>query len=242
MNLGPGWGRSSLSTYAQISLTPDVSSSSSGRIPRCYQASQETWSLQHVVGLPRGLLQVRHACNASLERCSIHLSWLVSVQRCSGSTPSSSWVAELLILSLSECYGHHPMFTTLPFNGTVYQPHNCRGCTNPPVHLTLDLSNNPAKARHPFLVENNALRLGGADCHPSRFTLGCTLPQHMLKVLGFWGQQDIICRNLEVLKLDSLQALAMSQIISLKNLNRTGDEGQPCWSLVGLTPMNSSPL
>lgn len=28
----------------------------------------------------------------------------------------------------------------LPFSGTVYQPHNCRGCTNPPVHLTLLIS------------------------------------------------------------------------------------------------------
>lgn len=121
---GPGWGRSSLSRDAQISLTPEASSSSSGRIPRCYQASQGT---QRVVGLPRGLLQVRHACNASLERCSIHLSWLLSVQRCSGSPPSSSWVGE------SGCVDW-PINRELCLSTVQYT--NCITAEATPIHLS----------------------------------------------------------------------------------------------------------
>ncbi|KAI3377223.1 hypothetical protein L3Q82_009141, partial [Scortum barcoo] len=37
----------------------------------------------------------------------------------------------------------------------------------------------PERAHHPFLVENHGLRFGGADSHPSRFTLGCKLLQYM---------------------------------------------------------------
>ncbi|KAI3363652.1 hypothetical protein L3Q82_001194 [Scortum barcoo] len=48
-----------------------------------------------------------------------------------------------------------------------------------------DLSTHPERARHPFPVENqnHGLRFGGADSHPSRFTLGCKPLQYMLKVL-----------------------------------------------------------
>ena len=54
----PGWGRrdSSLGREAQTFLSPATSPSSSGEIPRRSQASREIKSLQHVLGLPGGLL------------------------------------------------------------------------------------------------------------------------------------------------------------------------------------------
>ncbi|KAK3509754.1 hypothetical protein QTP70_008385 [Hemibagrus guttatus] len=61
----PGRGGSSLSRDAQTSLSPGTSSSSSGGTPRRSQASRETWSLQRVLGLPRGLFPVGHARNTS---------------------------------------------------------------------------------------------------------------------------------------------------------------------------------
>uniref|UniRef100_A0A3B3ZPB0 GABA(C) receptor n=1 Tax=Periophthalmus magnuspinnatus TaxID=409849 RepID=A0A3B3ZPB0_9GOBI len=108
---GPGRGGSSLSRDSQTSLTPDTSSSSSGGTPRRSQPSRETWSLQRVLGLPRGLLLVGHAQNTSLgrrpggilSRCPSHLNWFLSTCRSSGSTPSSSHVTELLTLSLRVC-------------------------------------------------------------------------------------------------------------------------------------------
>ncbi|MED6241711.1 hypothetical protein ATANTOWER_024873 [Ataeniobius toweri] len=36
-------------------------------------------------------------------RCPSHLNWLLSMWRSNGSTPSPSWMAELLTLSLKEC-------------------------------------------------------------------------------------------------------------------------------------------
>ncbi|KAI3361918.1 hypothetical protein L3Q82_012189, partial [Scortum barcoo] len=92
----------------------------------------------------------------------------------------------------------------LHHDGPVHRPHNCGRCTNPPVNLTLhlsltreqdpeilellhlrqDLSTHPERARHPFPVENHGLGFGGADSHPSRFTLGCKPLQYMLKVLA----------------------------------------------------------
>ncbi|KAI3365786.1 hypothetical protein L3Q82_000784 [Scortum barcoo] len=52
------------------------------------------------------------------------------------------------------------------------------------LHLRKDLSTHPERARHPFPVENHGLGFGGADSHPSRFTLGCKPLQYMLKVLA----------------------------------------------------------
>ncbi|KAK3541733.1 hypothetical protein QTP86_002115 [Hemibagrus guttatus] len=88
----------------------DTSSSSSGGIPRRSQASRETWSLQGVLGLPRGLFPVGHARNTSpgrrpggiRNRCPSHPNCPLSMWRSSGSTPSSSRVTELLTLSLRE--------------------------------------------------------------------------------------------------------------------------------------------
>ncbi|MEQ2217720.1 hypothetical protein XENOCAPTIV_020606 [Xenoophorus captivus] len=48
------------------------------------------------------------------------------------------------------------------------------------LHLRQELPSNLKRTSHPFLVENHGLRLGGADHHPSRFTLGCKPPQCML--------------------------------------------------------------
>ncbi|TWW63633.1 hypothetical protein D4764_03G0006410 [Takifugu flavidus] len=61
-------------------------------------------------GLLGGLLPEGHALNTSpgrrpggiLTRCPSHLIWLLSTRRISGSTPSSSQMAELLTLSLRE--------------------------------------------------------------------------------------------------------------------------------------------
>ncbi|KAI3360880.1 hypothetical protein L3Q82_012887 [Scortum barcoo] len=92
-------------------------------------------------------------------------------------------------------------FLLLHHDGPVHRPHNCGRCTNPPVNLTLDLSltreqdpeilellhlrqdlsTHLERACHPFPVENHGLGFGGADSHPSRFTLGCKPLQYMLK-------------------------------------------------------------
>ena len=80
--------------------TPDTSSSSSGRIPRHSEASRVT----------KSPCSVGHARNTSRRRrpggiqnrCPSHLSWLLSMWRSSGSTPSSSQVTQLLTLSLRE--------------------------------------------------------------------------------------------------------------------------------------------
>lgn len=79
-------------------------------ISRRSQANQKTWSLQHVLGLPRDLHPVGHALNTNpmrcpgdfRTRCPCHLNNLLLLWRNSNSTLSSLWVTELLILSLSE--------------------------------------------------------------------------------------------------------------------------------------------
>ncbi|XP_077356903.1 uncharacterized protein LOC144003976 isoform X2 [Festucalex cinctus] len=70
------------------------------------KASRETSSLQRVLGRPRSLPPVGHARNTSPgrrpggtgTRCLSHLSWLLSMRRSSGSTPSPSGMNELLTL------------------------------------------------------------------------------------------------------------------------------------------------
>lgn len=60
-----------------------------------YRASQEIHSLQHLLGLPRGLFPVEHAWNTStgrhprnnLTRWQKHHSWLLLMQRSSYSNP-----------------------------------------------------------------------------------------------------------------------------------------------------------
>ncbi|XP_040908617.1 NACHT, LRR and PYD domains-containing protein 14-like, partial [Toxotes jaculatrix] len=66
------------------------------------------------------------------------------------------------------------------------------------LHLRQELLEsleNLERASHPFPVENHGLGLGGADSHPSRFTLSCKLPQYVLKVLACRSQQDNIIRK-----------------------------------------------
>ena len=64
------------------------------------------------------------------------------------------------------------------------------------LHLKQELSPNQEGASHLFPVKNDGLGIGGADSHPSRFTLGCTPPQDMLEVLVRRSQQDhIICKK-----------------------------------------------
>ena len=60
------------------------------------------------------------------------------------------------------------------------------------LHLRQELSPNPEGASHIFPVENHGLGLGGADSHPSRFTLDCKLPQDMLEVQARRIQKDHI--------------------------------------------------
>ncbi|MEQ2234978.1 hypothetical protein ILYODFUR_036936 [Ilyodon furcidens] len=85
-------------------------------------------------------------------------------------------------------------------NGPAQRPHYCGSRTDQSVnlplhssltheqdpqilkllHLRQELPSNLKRTSHPFPVENHGLRLGGADPHPSRFTLSCELPQRML--------------------------------------------------------------
>ena len=122
-------------------------------------------------------------------------------------------------------------------------------CTNPPVnlpfhpsltreqdpeilkllHLRQGLSPNPEGASHLFLVENHGLGFGGADSHPSRFTLGCKPPQDMLEVPARRSQQDHIIPSSIPNQIPSGPWLRL-EILSIKIMNRTGDKGQPCRS------------
>ncbi|KAK3558676.1 hypothetical protein QTP86_023223, partial [Hemibagrus guttatus] len=49
------------------------------------------------------------------------------------------------------------------------------------LHLRKELPSNLEGVSHLFLVENHGLRFGGADPHPSRFTLSFKMPQCMLQ-------------------------------------------------------------
>ena len=106
---GSGRGGSSLSRETQTSLSPAASFSSSGG-PRGIPRPAERQSLQSALGLLLGLLPVGRAQNTSpgrrpggiLTRCPSHLIWLLSMSRSSHSTPSPSWMTELVTLSLRE--------------------------------------------------------------------------------------------------------------------------------------------
>ena len=98
-----GRGGSSLIRQTQTSHPSATSTRSSGRTPRCSQASREMQSLHRVLGLPRGLLPVGHARKRPggiLTRC--HLNWLLAMWRSSNSVLSLSRMTELLTLSLKE--------------------------------------------------------------------------------------------------------------------------------------------
>lgn len=94
-------------------------------------------------------------------------------------------------------------------NRLIQQSHNCCHCTNLPTNLTLhpyfpceqdpkifklhlrqEFSSDLKGASHHDLVENHGLELGGAEMYPSWFTLGCKLPQTMLKVPAQRSQKD----------------------------------------------------
>ena len=87
------WGGSSLSREVQTSLSTATSSSSSGRMLKCSQASWNTLSLQGVLGPPRVVLPEEHALKASpgrrprgiLTRFLSHLIWILLTQRNIGS-------------------------------------------------------------------------------------------------------------------------------------------------------------
>lgn len=106
---------SSLSRDAQLSLSPDTSSSSFRGILRCSQASRVASSLQLVLGRPRGLLPVGHAWKTSLGRrpggvrytCPSHLSGLHSE-----------------LLPISQGVSHHTEETHF---GRLY-PRSCSFC------------------------------------------------------------------------------------------------------------------
>ncbi|TWW81842.1 hypothetical protein D4764_01G0016570 [Takifugu flavidus] len=116
-----------LSRKAQTSLSPAATSSSSGGIARRSQTN-ERQSLQCFLGLPRGLLPEGHALNTSpgrrpggiRTRCPSHLIWLLSMRRSSGSTPNSSWMAELLTHLISKEEPSHP--TEEAHFGHLYPP------------------------------------------------------------------------------------------------------------------------
>ncbi|MEQ2287944.1 hypothetical protein AMECASPLE_017959 [Ameca splendens] len=88
---GPGRGGSRLSRDAQMSLSPDTSSSSS----------------RGAQGVPRPAVPgnaSRGRCPVGIRyRCPSHLNWLLSTWRSSSSTPSPLRMAELFTLSLREC-------------------------------------------------------------------------------------------------------------------------------------------
>ncbi|MEQ2285243.1 hypothetical protein AMECASPLE_029797 [Ameca splendens] len=104
---------------------------------------------------------------------------------------------------------------SLHHNGPAQHPHYCGSCTNLSVdlplhspvthkqvpkilellHLRRELLSNMKRTSHPFPVENHGLGLEGADPHPSRFKLGCELPQCMLSALARGGQQDHVIRK-----------------------------------------------
>lgn len=96
---------SRLSKLAQSSFTQRCSAALGG--PRGNPQPE----LQHVVGLPQGLLSVRHTQKTSncrrpggiIIKCPNHFSWLLMMWRCSNTPLSSLWIraaAELLTLSL----------------------------------------------------------------------------------------------------------------------------------------------
>ena len=103
----PGRGGSSLSREAHTFLSSATLSSCFGRILRCSQVSQETSSLQHVLGLLGDLLLEGRALNTSPGRCPrgiltgspSHLTWLFSMQWRS----SSICARELALLCASSC-------------------------------------------------------------------------------------------------------------------------------------------
>ncbi|KAK3527484.1 hypothetical protein QTP86_023019, partial [Hemibagrus guttatus] len=93
-------------------------------------------------------------------------------------------------------FGHDPELMAID---RYIDPHYCCCCTDPSVNLTIhpsltreqdpeilkllhlrkDLPSNLKGASHLFPVENHGLGFGGADPHPSRFTLSCKTPQCM---------------------------------------------------------------
>ena len=91
----------------QTSLSLVTLSSSFWRILRCSQARKDQLSLQRVLSLPGGLLPIGQAWKISkgrwprgiLIRCPNSFSWLLSMQKSSGSAPSLLWTVELLTLS-----------------------------------------------------------------------------------------------------------------------------------------------
>lgn len=50
--------------------------------------------------------------------------------------------------------------------------------------LRQDLSSSLERTSHLFPIENHGIRLGGANAHHSRFTLGCKTPQYSLYVFA----------------------------------------------------------
>ncbi|MEQ2195796.1 hypothetical protein XENOCAPTIV_018531 [Xenoophorus captivus] len=90
---------------------------------------------------------------------------------------------------------HFPAQLSLHQNRLAQRPRYCGSRTNSSVnlplhfplthehdpeilallHLIQELPSNLKRASHPFPVENHGLKLGGADLHPSRFTLCCEL-------------------------------------------------------------------
>ncbi len=89
---------------------------------------------------------------------------------------------------------------------------NYKLSNHPSIHLPLIRRRVAGAAGAVFLTEHHGLGLGGADSHPSRFTLGCKPPQCMPKVPVSRGQQDNIIhkkqrRNRVVPKPDTLRHL-----------------------------------
>ncbi len=134
----------------------------------------------------------------------------------------------------------------------VHRPHYCRSYTNPSVnlpfhpsltreqdpkilklvHLQKELSSNLKWASHLIPTEHHGLRLGGADSHPSRFTLGCKPSQCMPKVPVWRGQKDNMAlksRDEIVWSLNRTHSGSWLrlEILSINILNKTGDKGSP---------------
>ncbi|KAI3364832.1 hypothetical protein L3Q82_001018 [Scortum barcoo] len=90
------------------------------------------------------------------------------------------------------------------------------------------------------MVENHGLGFGGADSHPSRFTLGCKPLQYtcaegpgLMKPTGQHHPQKAemkSCGSQTGLPPAPGPWLLRLEILSIKIMNRTGDKGQPCRS------------
>ncbi len=135
---------------------------------------------------------------------------------------------------------HRPNYSRNTTDPSVSLPfHPSLTCEQDPkilklLHLWQEHSTNLKWASYPFPTEHHGLGLGGADSHPSPFTLGCS-PSACWRS---WSEgankttssakssDEIVCYPNRT----SSGTWLRLEILSIKIWNRTGDKGQPCQS------------